>query len=365
MTYKTNRKEYDIKKNWTLDQKIEHTKNRILQFYEHNNGKVYLAFSGGKDSTVLKHIIDNMELSIKKVFSNTTNEHFEIINFVKTFGKDIIWTSPEKSFKQIIKEIGVPIISKKVSMMINTINNPTGKNEATINLYSTGIKQDGSKGSAHLILPKKYKYLLDIKFPATQECCDILKKKPMHEYEKQSSERPIVATLAEESLMRMQSYFQTGCINYNQNVAKPMSIWTEDDVWEYINKYNVEICDIYYDKEIYLQDNIIEYLKIMNNKRNCIIFDINDNKIIIKGEHRTGCSFCGFGVHLEKGMNRFDKIALRTPKKYISMMTTRIINDLTLFEVFNDIVGLKLINPYIFKKLLDNEKYYFKEDNLF
>lgn len=42
-----------------LDIKIRMTENRIRDWYNHFNGDVYLAFSGGKDSTVLKHIVEN------------------------------------------------------------------------------------------------------------------------------------------------------------------------------------------------------------------------------------------------------------------------------------------------------------------
>lgn len=36
-----------------LPRKIQITTARIIEWYQHYNGKVYVAFSGGKDSTVL------------------------------------------------------------------------------------------------------------------------------------------------------------------------------------------------------------------------------------------------------------------------------------------------------------------------
>mgnify|MGYP006321089113 FL=1 len=47
----------------SLGSKIIMTQQRIRQWYYHWNGDVYLSFSGGKDSTVLKHIIDGMTKS--------------------------------------------------------------------------------------------------------------------------------------------------------------------------------------------------------------------------------------------------------------------------------------------------------------
>lgn len=34
------------------------------------------------------------------------------------------------------------------------------------------------------------------------------------------------------------------------------------------------------------------------------------------GCQRTGCMFCGFGAHLEKGINRFQRMKLTHPKHY-------------------------------------------------
>ena len=43
-----------------LEVKIQMSKRRIQEWYEHFDGNVYLSFSGGKDSTVLKHLIDSV-----------------------------------------------------------------------------------------------------------------------------------------------------------------------------------------------------------------------------------------------------------------------------------------------------------------
>lgn len=42
---------------WDLDRKIQVTTARIMEWYEHYNGLVYVAFSGGKDSTVLLDLV--------------------------------------------------------------------------------------------------------------------------------------------------------------------------------------------------------------------------------------------------------------------------------------------------------------------
>ena len=40
-----------------LSRKIQITTARIIEWYQHYDGKVYVAFSGGKDSTVLLDIV--------------------------------------------------------------------------------------------------------------------------------------------------------------------------------------------------------------------------------------------------------------------------------------------------------------------
>ena len=40
------------------------------------------------------------------------------------------------------------------------------------------------------------------------------------------------------------------------------------------------------------------------------------SEIYDMGEKRTGCMFCMFGVHLEKGENRFQRMKKTHPKQY-------------------------------------------------
>lgn len=40
-----------------LDRKIQISQARIIEWYQKHNGKVIVSFSGGKDSTVLLHLV--------------------------------------------------------------------------------------------------------------------------------------------------------------------------------------------------------------------------------------------------------------------------------------------------------------------
>lgn len=54
------------------------TKRRLKQWHIQYNGNVYLAFSGGKDSTVLKDILQDVFPDVPAVFCNTGLEYPEV-----------------------------------------------------------------------------------------------------------------------------------------------------------------------------------------------------------------------------------------------------------------------------------------------
>ena len=75
-------KELAERQAWTLAQKIDHSLGAIDQFYQRLDGKVYVSFSGGKDSTVLYWLARKIYPDIKAVFCNTGNEYPDIVKFV-------------------------------------------------------------------------------------------------------------------------------------------------------------------------------------------------------------------------------------------------------------------------------------------
>ena len=56
------------KQSLPLEAKIAMTQQRIREWYEHWDGEVYVSFSGGKDSTVLLHIVRQMYPDVPAVF---------------------------------------------------------------------------------------------------------------------------------------------------------------------------------------------------------------------------------------------------------------------------------------------------------
>ena len=98
-----------------LNVKILLTKDRIRQWVnEFGEDGVYVSFSGGKDSTVLLHLVREDYPDIPAVFCDTGLEYPEIREFVKTFD-NVTWMKPKMNFKTVIEKYGYPFISKEVS----------------------------------------------------------------------------------------------------------------------------------------------------------------------------------------------------------------------------------------------------------
>lgn len=100
-----------------LSDKVALTEDRIIEFYEHYDGKVVISFSGGKDSTVLLDIARRLFPNIRAAFSNTGLEYPEIQAFVKEHDNvDIV--RPKMTFRDVITNYGYPLISKEVAEAI-------------------------------------------------------------------------------------------------------------------------------------------------------------------------------------------------------------------------------------------------------
>ena len=100
-----------------LERKIQISQARIIEWYRHFNGKVVVSFSGGKDSTVLLHMVRSIFPDVKAVFSNTGLEYPEIQQHVMSYPNiDII--RPPMRFDQVISTYGYPLIGKEVAEAI-------------------------------------------------------------------------------------------------------------------------------------------------------------------------------------------------------------------------------------------------------
>jgi len=273
---------------WNLERKIQVSQTRIIEWYEKFNGKVYVSFSGGKDSTVLLDLVRRIYPDVEAVFIDTGLEYPEIRQFALS-QYNVTKLKPNMSFRKVIQKYGYPIISKEVSRDISVARNkPNGK---TAQKFIRGSDYHKKYGDAWLL--EKWIPLKNSNIQISNQCCNIMKKYPAHKYEKESGKVPIIATMACESRLRKKEWLINGCNAFNKDnpTSQPISFWTEQDVLQYIKQFNIPYASVYGD----------------------IVTDKN-GKLYTTGCDRTGCVFCGFGCHLEKEPNRFQRLKQTHPK---------------------------------------------------
>lgn len=158
---------------------------------------MYVSFSGGKDSTVLLHLVREMYHDVEAVYVDTGLEYPEIRHFVKTFDNVTI-LHPKMRFDEVIKKYGYPIISKEVSKSIyEARKNPTAKVNMKFDRNSEYCKKYDTR-----FCFEKWKPLRDSNIKISHMCCKVMKKDPSKRYEKQTGKKPILATMASESALR-------------------------------------------------------------------------------------------------------------------------------------------------------------------
>lgn len=306
---------YDLKQmqSLPLEQKIIMTERRIREWYEHWDGDVYVSFSGGKDSTVLKHIVDSMYDDVPSVFVDTGLEYPEIRRFAME-QKNVTVVRPKMKYADVIKKCGYPVISKEVSETIHgaRTNRQNGK-------YGYRVKRlDGTltdkNGNKSQFCCEKWAFLMDANFKISHMCCDNMKKHPAKEYEKKTKRKPIIGTMAEESRLRYESWIKTGCNAFDARrpTSQPLSFWTEHDILHYIKRYNIPYCSVYGDivADIGGEDNLEGQVNFAD-----YLGDYGEeDKLKTTGCKRTGCVFCAFGCHIEKEPNRFQRLKQTHPK---------------------------------------------------
>lgn len=296
-----------------LEAKIRMTKQRIRDWYDYWDGQVYVSFSGGKDSTVLKHLVDSMYSDVPAVFVNTGLEYPEIQKFVRDvkagkydcFNSDVEIIRPEMRFDEVIKKYGYPVISKDVSNCIYWARR--GSPSGLARVQGTVTKKDGTPSVFNC---KKWKFMMDAPFEISNECCNVMKKKPAKKYEKATGRKPLLGLMASESIKRRTAWMKTGCNAFEKGrqQSQPMAFWTEQDVLEYIVRYNVPYASVY------------GQIREKGELEGQMFIDGFHTKLCTTGVNRTGCMFCMFGCHLEKEPNRFQVMKETHPRQYAYCM---------------------------------------------
>lgn len=281
------------RQNYDLETKIAISLDRIREWYEYYQGEVYVAFSGGKDSTVLLHLVRSLYPEVPAVFCNTGLEYPEVVDFVHSYS-NVKELKPKKSFYEIIRDYGWPVVSKRTAKYIHE----AASCPSMYRLRRTGVKKDGTIAKMGVI-SKKWWYLVEqvksgnIKISA--RCCHYMKKKPLHQYFKRTERYGIVGVTASESRDRFISWKMSGCNAYGvkEPQSRPLMAWREQDILQYLYTNKIPIASV--------------YGEIVCNP---------DGTYTTTKLKRTGCMYCLFGIHHDKEPNRIQQMQTTHPKQW-------------------------------------------------
>lgn len=148
----------------------------------------YLSFSGGRDSTILHHLLDEAipGNKIPRVYINTGIEYKEILKYVRKLKENdprVIIYNSGVNIKQMLEAKGYPFKSKEHAEKLATFQR-SGRCR-TVKIY---LGEEPGHTCPKFICPPKlrYQFTEDFKIPVSKKCCNELKKKPAARYAREA-----------------------------------------------------------------------------------------------------------------------------------------------------------------------------------
>lgn len=229
----------------TLFDRLEVIKTTIAKYGEDN---FYLSFSGGKDSTLLHHLLDEAlpNNRIPRVYIDTGIEYLAIREFVMNLAKNddrFVIVKPSVPIKKMLDTDGYPFKSKQHSHNLMVYQH-SGIG-LSVKRY-LGIIESNTKFRC----PKSllYQFSNDFKIKIGDKCCLNLKKKPAHRYEKESGRNIAITGMRRAEGGERASL--KGCIitDSKGKATKFHPLLVVSDEWEewYLKERGIKLCPLYY-----------------------------------------------------------------------------------------------------------------------
>lgn len=296
---------------------------------------------GGLDSITLFVFLKSIGINVPAI-SVSGLEDKSIQRVHKALGITIL-----KSYKtkvQVLNEVGFPVISKRIAGKIALLQNPSEKNKTVRHAIITG--ECGELGhyakNSRMRLPQKWLKLFGgyenenegvryqkPDFKVSNDCCFWLKEKPCDDWAKQHSSYPFLGMMASEGGQREEALTDHGCNYYGKTVMRsaPFAPYLRNDILRLAMEMNnwyrshIEIFeDLYYEQDYSRgkDGEVIPYEPVKT-----IIPEIygeikrdDAGNFRTTRAQRTGCSMCGFGIHMEPRPHRFDRLRERNPDEW-------------------------------------------------
>lgn len=231
------------------------------------------------------------------------------------------WAKP-----QIIQEFGFPVLSKEIAAKIELLQNPTEKNKTVRHAIITGETGEygGFQTDSRMRLSQQWLELFGgyenetegvnyniPNFKVSSRCCYYLKEKPCDDWAKEHNSVPYLGLMASEGGRRAKSLRLHGCNYFGKSTIRsaPFAIFNRQDLLT----LSLEMNDWY-------QQN---WQRFSDKHLNSIVPEIYgqivkdpDGTLRTTKAQRTGCSMCGFGIHMESRPHRFDMMRERNKKEW-------------------------------------------------
>ena len=325
--------------------KLRRQERRAREFYEEmlSRDMDCHVSVGGLDSITLYIWLHSIGIHVPGITVSGI-EDASIQKIHKALGLEIVRSY--KSKVEILNEVGFPVISKKIAGRINTLQNPTENNKTVRHAIVTG--ECGEQGhyakNSRMQLPLKWLKLFggyengnegvnyrkpDPEIKVSNECCYWLKEKPCDDWAKSHNSSPYLGIMASEGGQREEVLIDHGCNYYGKTVIRsaPFAIFMRQDIlqlalemdrWYY---EHLKLFEELYHKQPYGRNrdgSPKEYIPVDSIVPSIygVIAERENGELYTTGAQRTGCSMCGFGIHLEKRPHRFDKLRERNEKEW-------------------------------------------------
>ena len=296
---------------------------------------------GGLDSITLHVFLKSIGINVPAV-SVSSLEDKSIQRVHKALGVTIL--NPLKTKVEVLNEVGFPVISKRIAGKIALLQNPTENNRTVRHAIITGEcgEQGHFQKNSRMKLPQKWLNLFGgyenesegvmyykPNFKVSNACCYWLKEKPCDDWAKAHSSYPFLGMMASEGGQREEALTDHGCNYYGKTVMRsaPFAPYLRNDILRlaqemdtWYHAHTDVFAKLYYEQP-YSKDkagNTIPYEPVETIIPAIYgrIEDDGHGNLRTTGAQRTGCSMCGFGIHMEERPHRFDKLRERNPKEW-------------------------------------------------